>query len=383
MLRTLHASTIEFDDPEAAVEDILDQINLENLDENTIGIVTFPRVSLDAGVMEALSTALPFDTIGCTTIMNDLCGQADEDQIALMILTGDDVFFSCGVSSALSSNYEDAIAEMYKNTASTLEGAPAVGITFAPLLLDISADRMVRALDETAKSLPIFGTVALDYTDIIGKPQTYLNGNFYDNCMTFLLIGGNIKPQFFFAAIPENRFLKQKAVITAAEGNILKEVNGIKARTYLQSLGIIDEGKIESIPSVPLSIDVGDGSTPVARSIMGSTDEDDIICGGDMPVDAMLGVGFIDMNDVQNTAGKVAEQIVQSGAQNGALIISCLSRLVALDVNPMLETERINSVLDERIPHLLLYSAGELYPEIIDNRTYNKAHNGTIIACAF
>lgn len=383
MVRTLYASTLEFDDSQAAVEDILGQLDLKGLDANSVGIMTCPAESLKDEAIKALADALPFDLIGCTTLMSDLCGEWGEDQISLMVLTGDDIEFSCALSDQFDDNCEATIADLYESALSGLSTSPVMGLTFAPFMYLIGADRQVRALDKASGGLPIFGTVALNYSDKVEIAYTFVGGDYHEDRMALLLIGGSFDPKFFFASIPETRFLKQKAIITASDGNVLKEVNGINAMAHLETLGIADGNKIESIPLVPLSIDIGDGATPVARAILASTDEGHIICGGDMPIDAALGVGFIDRSDVQETAQQVAQEALDSGANNGVIIISCFSRLGALGLDTSLEFERVQSVLKGKVPYLMLYSAGELYPEIIDGKTYNKAHNDTMLACAF
>lgn len=383
MVNIVYASTFEFDDCTQAVEDILSQIDGKKLLAHSVGIVGCNIDYILSGTIKTLGERLPFEFIGGTTSINSMCGEFGEDQLSLLVLTSDGTSFSCGTTDSLIENPDEKIAATYARVASKLPEEPTMGIVIAPYLPAISGDDQIKALDKASGGIPFFGSVALDYAESMRDPRTICNGENYSECMTMLLLSGKPDPKFFFVAIPENHFLKQKAIITSSEKNILKAVNNMPAASYLESLGLVHEGYFDSIPSIPLSIDIGDGGSPVARAIFAVASEGEIVCGGEMPEGAALGIGSLDSRDVQDTAEKLARDILELGECEGALIFSCLSRNTALGLDTMLEIEKLHSVLGDKLPYLFMYSGGELYPDIVKGKVFNKAHNFTMIACVF
>lgn len=381
MLKTIPASTIEIDEPNEAVAEILDQIDFEALLDNSVGIVSCNLEYITNGSVEKLAEKLPFDILGSTTTISDICGEADENQLSLMVLTSDTLSFATGVSDALNDNNEEKISKTYDATVDRLKKKPSLGIFFAPFILDVSADDQLHSLDKVSDSIPLFGTVALDYVENVRDPRTIYNGKDYSDNMALLLIAGELNPLFFVESISEELFLKQKAIVTASQGNLLQEVNSIPAIEYLESLGLVKNGVLDNIPLVPLSVDVGDGGLPSARAIFAVTPDGAVICGGDMPKDATLGVGSFDAEDVKTTATHLAEKIKSSGSGRCALIFSCMGRNRALGLDPMHEIERIQAVLGTSIPYLFMYSGGEIYPDYVDGKPLNKALNDSIIGC--
>lgn len=381
MIKTVHAFTLEIDEPDEAIEEIIDQIESADLLANSIGILSCRLDFITNGTVKALCEKLPFDVLGSTTIISDMCGEADEYQLSLFVLTSDTVSFSSGVSRSLSQNTSANITELYETASKDLPSNPSFGLFFAPFMLEVSADMQLHALNEAAGDIPLFGTVALDYVENVRDPRTIYNGNDYTDCMSLMLIAGDINPQFFVENISEHLFLKQKAVVTSSEGSILKEVNNISAIEFLESLGLAKDGMLDSIPLVPLSVDVGDGGLPSARAIFAVTPDGSVICGGDMPEDSTLGVGSFDSEDVKATVTNLATNITQVENATCAIIFSCMGRNRALGLDPMHEIERVQTVIGDQIPYLFMYSAGEIFPDYIDGKPINKALNDSIIAC--
>ena len=68
-MQAFTASTFEIDDVQAAVAEILEQLQ-SRLCQNSVGIISCYAEFIDSGVVEALCNQLPFDVVGITTIAN-------------------------------------------------------------------------------------------------------------------------------------------------------------------------------------------------------------------------------------------------------------------------------------------------------------------------
>lgn len=384
MIKLLCASTIEIDDPNDAVEEVLDYIDMGSLLTSSVGIIGCNLEYITNGTVKKLCERLPFDIVGSTTYISDACGKADEYQLSLMILTSDTLSFATGATDPLVESPTQSIAKTYRHVAKNLPSEATFGIFVAPFMLELGADSQLKALNEASENIPLFGTVALDYIDSVRDPRTIHNGSDYADRLALLLVSGESEqPHFFVKSISDELFLKQKAVITASTGSILQEVNEIPAVEYLESLGLAKDGEIENIPIVPLSVDTGDGGHPAARAIFAVTPDGSVICGGDMPKNATLGVGTLESSDVQKTATELAKQIINIENSSGAIIFSCMGRNRALGLDPLHEIDQIQAVLGSSLPYLFMYSGGEIYPEIVQGKSLNKALNDSIIACIF
>lgn len=382
MLKLMNASTFEIDDPDIAVDELLEQLDLEDLAKNTIGIIGCNLEFQLNGTVSALCEQLPFETIGSTTYISDVSGEAGEDQLSLLVLSSDDISFTAGLSESMAEDPENCIKSLFAETAEKASSGPAMGFVVGPYLLNAIGDLQVRALDEASGGIPFFGTIALDFIEAVRDPRVIFNGEGYSDRMAMVLLSGDFKPQFFVEAISEKYFLKQQALITASQGNLLMEVNNMPAVNYLETLGLAKDGVIDNIPLIPLSIDIGDGGRPTTRAVFASTPEGYVICGGDMPEKAVLYVGAFEPDDVGDTAEKIARDASDVEGCSVVLLFSCMGRNRALGLDPHHEIERIQETLGDGVPYLFMYSAGEICPVTADGGLINKAHNDSIIACA-
>lgn len=382
MVRAFTAYTNEIDDEEIAVSEILEQIDITKLGKNSVGILTCYYEFIDTGVVKALSDKLPFDVIGCTTMGNAANGKYGHLALTLMVLTGDDVEFSAAVSVSLSDEQEIPLRNMYAAAAAKHEAKPAFIIAFMPLMYNIGGEVFLNILDDVS-NLPIFGTLAVDNTKDYHESKVFYNGETYVDSLSMVIVSGNVAPKFLIASLSDDKSLKQKAIITDSELNILKEVNGIPVVQYMQSLGLVNNGHIEGPSTIPFIVDFNDGTKPVIRAIFAQTPEGYAVCGGVMPIKSTLSIGSLDYNDVMDTTCKIMQEIFEYRQAGSALLLfSCVGRNYALGVKTTDEMEKVIDTLGESIPYQLTYSGGEICPLYdSDGKLKNRFHNDTIIAC--
>ncbi|MDR1695957.1 MAG: FIST C-terminal domain-containing protein [Endomicrobium sp.] len=386
MIRTLTAHTSELDDVNVAVSEILEQLDLDkNLLKNSAGAISCYSEFIDAGIVAALTEKLPFDVIGATTLGVTVPGGVGQLMLSVTVFTSDDIIFSCAVSEPLKHEaYKQQLNEAYLKAASALPGKPSMMFVFAPLTFNVAGDYMVKTLDEISAGIPIFGTLAVDHTQDYSTARTIFNGKTYPDALSMMLIYGDVEPVFSIASVSDEKILGQKAIITEAEDNVLKGVNGMSVIDYLQSIGLAPNRQIEGLNAIPFIIDFNDGTKPATRAIFAITPEGNAVCGGVMPVNATLGIGSLDHDEVLATTKKASEEILARQKKNGAFIFSCIVRNLILGFDVLAEMDVVQNTMNGKIPFAMSYSGGEICPVYNEEgKLVNRFHNDTIVTCLF
>ncbi len=383
MLDAYTAFTSEIDEVDAAVEEILSQLDLSSLRQNSVGILSCYSEFIDSGVVAALSARLPFPIVGTTTLATAVNGGSGQLVLALLVLTGEGVRFSAAVSGSLKDDMAGPVTEAYESAARQLPGPPALVLTFAPLMYYYAGDQYVELLGRLSGGAPCFGTLAVDHTADYGQSQTIFGANAYRDALALVLVQGDVAPAFFVGSLSEGVIRKQTAVVTASEGNILQGVNGVTVAEYLETIGLAKGGQIvKGYNSIPFIIDYNDGTQPIARALFAITPEGYGVCGGLMPVGSTLSIGALDRGDVMSVASDVLQRALSSGRHSAALIYSCIGRNLALGVDTLAEAEQSQAQLSGRLPFLYSYSGGEICPVTGEaGSLQNRFHNITFVAC--
>jgi hypothetical protein len=386
MIKTLTACTLEIDNVEKAVSEILSQLDIgKNLLKNSAGIISCYSEFLETGVVKALSEKLPFDIIGCTTLSGCVQDVSSRLMLSIAVVTSNDASFSCVSSEPLSPDtFKKSVADAYNKALSRLERKPAMIFACSPLFFNIAGDNVVEAIDEVSGGVPLFGTLAVDHTKDYHTAQTIFNNSASFNSLSMLLIAGDVKPSFSVASMLDAKIMSQKAIITKSRDNILMEVNNMSVLDYMRSIGLASSGKIEGLTSIPFTIDFNDGSKPVVRAIFAMTPEGYAVCGGSMPVNTTLGVGSVDHDDVILTARNSMEKLPLGANYGGLFIFSCVARNNALGFDVSAEMDTVQNAVGGKTPFVMSYSGGEICP-VYDGsgKLINRFHNETIITCLF
>lgn len=384
-MRTLTAFTWEIDDVDIAVGELLEQLDIENnLEANSAGIITCYPEFLETGVVAALREKLPFDILGCTTLGNATQKEVGQLMLCLYVITGDDISFSAAMSEPIGADTQGAIKRMYDKALQGLGASPVMMFSFLPLVFNVAGDVIVSALDKCSGGLPNFGTTCVDHTNDYSLAKTIYNKEACKDTVSILLVAGDIAPTFFVESVSQSKVMKQSAIITASEGNLLQAVNGISAMEYMQSIGLAKNNQIEGINSIPFLIRYAENTKPIARAIFAFTPEGYAVCGGEMPVNATLLVGSLDHDEVIATARDVTSAVAETKKQGGLLAFSCVARNIALGLETTDELQVVMQDLHARMPYQMSYSGGEICPVQDENGNLtNRFHNDTIVACLF
>jgi hypothetical protein len=383
MIKMLTAFTEEIDDTEAAISDILGQLDLDNnLLANSAGILHCSCDFDESAVIRELCARLPFDVVGCTSVSVQVTGMMSQIALTLSVLTSDEVRFVSGVSGPIADDMVGPVTELYEKVMGGLTEKPAMIMPFIPFMTDIGGDEFIEELDRLSRNkVPAFGTLAISIEEDFSRAYTIYNGELHTNSLVLLGLIGSVEPLFFSASVAEKNILKQKAVVTGVRKNMLYTVNNMPALEYLESIGLAQGGKISTFESMPFVVSMPDGSM-LTRAYIASTPDGAIIMCGSIPAGSTLAVATMGAGDVvSSTAEKVKETLDGSGGRN-ILIYSCAARNWALGTKVMAEHEAVDQCIGDTVPFQFAYSGGEIFPEFFeDGHISNHLQNDTIILC--
>jgi hypothetical protein len=383
-MKALYAHTSEIDDPEAAAADIIAQLDLQHHAlKNSVGLVSCYAEFVSSGVIAALAGALPFPMAGITTIAAASNAEKGEMSLFLTVLTAEDAEFVTGVTGPISGEDEGPFRAAWEQTGAERPGKPALMLSFAPLLMNAAADFYVEVWTDITGGVPNFGTLAVDHNQDYHESQTILGDGAWRDRYVFVLCYGKLEPQFFIGGISEEKAFREKGVVTASQGNLLKEVNGGSVGDYLTGLGLNRDaqGNLVGINSYPFILDFNDGTQPIIRVMFAVTPDGSAVCGGKMPVGATLTVGTISGDEVLRTSAEILTTARKAAGGRVMLIFSCIGRYLAQGFNTTAEMDKTREILGES-PFSLAYSGGELCPvHGKDGGLTNRSHNDTMVIC--
>lgn len=385
MIKTLTAYTLEVDDPEQAVKEILEQLDLDKtLLTNSVGIVTCYADFLHTGVVKALCDRLPFEVVGVTTLGAATEQAADTVILTLAVLTSDEISFAAGLTDSLAETQEKPIRDAVSQAMNRLPDKPSLGLLYVPMLAHVGGEKLVRITSQVTGEVPLFGTLTCDHNFDFHDSHTIYNGQHYRDRMAMVFMSGPVRFKFMTISIPEDNIRKESAVITESEGNVVKRVNDAPVLDYLKSIGLSPQDGLEGSKYIPIILNYNDGTPPVARCFYMITPEGFAACGGDMPVNATLALGHMEYDDVIRSADQLLTKIGDPAQYSGMLMISCIVRSVTLGIDQMAEARNILASMRNNTPYQLCYSGGEICPVYKENGlTANRFHNFSFAVCLF
>jgi hypothetical protein len=384
MIKMLNACTAEIDDADAAVTEILEQLDLDKRKlKNAVGIIACFNEFIDTGVVKALCGALPFEVVGCTTLGNASRGECGLELLSISVLTSDDVSFSTVHSGRLSpENLEKPIAEAYERVRGGKK--PDFILAYPPLMRVVGGSVIFNVINRVCGGIPLYGTLSCDHSLDFSGSYVIHNGEAHKDTAAMILMFGPVNPRFFVTSIPERDIQKQYGVITESDGVILKRINNIPVLDYLAGLGLVKNGNIEAVGTIPLMVKYNDGTKPVALALYSVTPEGYFICGGEMPVNAAVSIGTMSYGGILETAESMVSEVLKLKGLNGVLMYPCLSRNLLLGANSDDEMQRIIDTIGQDIPYQVCYAGGEICPLLDgDKKLVNHFHNNTFTLCAF
>ena len=379
MVKLLTAHTLEADELEVALAEILEQLDLENnCLKNSAGFLFCHPDFTSTNVAQGIAAALPFEVVGATTVCNLTQGLQDLTGLSVSVITSDTVEFTAASLSGCQT--EEDVVKIYKQASVGRSGVPSIIFPFASNV--ISSDLAVNVLDKlTDGQTPLFGSNVIANTTDTSRSGALHNGLTIHDGLVILVAWGELEAKFFVSEIEKNPLQKQLAVITKVNANIIMSINGFPPIEYLESIGISREQADGNLQTVPFVIDSRDGTKPIMRGTYGITDEGYIIASGIIPENATITVGSLGEDDVAHITAKTLENVLSSGKSTGLLIFPCVSHFWVAESTAL---EIKQSEIEGVIPYHIFYSGGEICPIYdSDGKMSNRLHSFTCIACSF
>jgi hypothetical protein len=383
MIRLLTAFTFEIDDPRLAAEEIRKQLDTEDsLLKNSVGLLFCSLDFINSGAAEAVSKALPFETIGCTTHGITVPGAMSEVMLTAAVLTSGDVFFETGVSDSLEEDGEGRIRELYKRLSGSPESSPSLMFVCHSNPKYLSGDRVMNILDHASGGTPVFGTNALDETFGSRTPMIIHNGKAYaDRTAILSIYGGVPESRFTIKALPATNFYSQPALVTGARDNKLISINNMSAVEFMEKTGIISEGKIHSAYGFPLLVNNNDG-TGLKSCAIHSIEEGGVLhCGSVIAKGASLQLVNQMREEVLRSSEEFLESIKKENDKKAHLIFSCFGRSA-----PLVDLKDEMTLFQKNMEgtYVFIYSGGEFCPVYAgQGGIRNRFHQFSIISLSF
>jgi hypothetical protein len=417
MIKILNVYTQELDDPEKAVREILEPLDIKNsLLKNSVALLFCHVKFIETGVAEAVYKSLPFDVVGCTSLYFGLptivgtpaaAGSASDyadvsaidggDILTVTILTSDDIGFTVGVSVPLNEkNVEECVYEVYQRTAFSPgekpAEPPALVFAFPPTITMLSGDVTTAALYRACGGIPVFGSLALDINTHIEHPKTIFKAagqasgesGAFDDRMALLLFRGPVKPRFFHSSFPEKSILPWDAVITEAAGNRIISINNSPALSFIRNLGFFTNDIQDRFLVYPLVVEYPNNETNVVV-LQDISPEGHLMCSMNVQAGGILNMGAITADSVLESAKVIAQGLKNDGSGTGFIMFSCFLRNVVLGGSSQAEFELVRRELGGHSGSwLFLNSGGELCPVYTEKgELVNRFHQFALIACQF
>jgi hypothetical protein len=385
MIRILSAYTREIDDIEISVAEILKQLDLgKRLLRNSVGILAFHPEFLETGAVQAVSAALPFDSIGGTTsnvAVAGVMGGLGEPMLAVTVLTSDDITFRAGPSGAIGSAPQAPIRELYSRLVPLSAEKPSLLFMLAPVMDGVGGDDIIEALDAVSGGAPLFGALASCHQPDLAGVSICWNGLPHVDALALIALFGDVRPEFDMLFIPDEKVLRQKSIVTRAVGNRIEEINGLVPIDYLERIGLAENGNVVGMSAIPFVLALSDGSR-VVRSAYKTTEEGHVLSFGSIPEGARIGFSSCSGDFIIRSAREIAARIAASRAGGNALMFSCNGRQWSIGAKADAEISEVVRSLNDSLAYQFSYSVGEFCPvRNQDGRLVNRFHNFSIIAC--
>lgn len=383
MLSILTAYTLEADDGAYALQEVLQQLNLEKRGKkHTAGLIYCHPDFVEGGVAHILAEALPFEVVGCTVAYNMIDGMDAPLMLNVTVFTSDDVEFATMRADGL--ERPDAIEKGYHDATGGGVNQPSLIIPFFPLAMPVGAESLLDAFDRASGGVPLFGTLAFDSSTGYQRWQVLYQGEASRDIVSALFFFGDVQPGFYLASMSEMHTQKERAAITKSRDNTLMEVNHMPLVKYLEGLGFSKAESIQQLVGVPFVLNHGDGSKATARAMHTFTPEGYAVCSGTMPENATLSLGSLTYGDILRMTEEALKAALASGKTAGMLLHPCGSHYMVMGVDAQDQKETVTRLIPPEIPFQMAYSGGEICP-VVDGQGHlkNRFHGYTFAVCAF
>lgn len=387
------AYTEEIDDLEQAASEIFDQVKNFKLHKNSLGILFFEEETDYPELYRQLSAKWDFPIVGCTAMAMLLGREGVRNLgISFMIMSGDDCFFSVGITDDFNINdYKEKIENTYRSLEAALPDRPKLVLTFGEMVqedIHVDADYVLEELDRLSGHIPVYGAIASDGFSF-GRYRIFCNDQIRKHGQLIVLISGNVEPKFYHINSINNKATSSFRV-TESKRNIVYRLG---QDTFVDMLRKQDMNVDKNMvlgdyilsPFVAIKEYPNGDHVEVARTLS-YLDQNVGSAGflGSIPEDAVMSVAIISRADVQTSVARGFDQVYEdirnsNGRYKTILCSTCCARFIALGSDTDAEAKAYQTRLPEDVSLIGIYSYGEFCPVkgSITGQRYNFFHNFT------
>lgn len=367
----------------------LASLKLEN-SHDAFGFISCSPDTDYAEMIKTLKESMPLTLLGGTSLGNPFDNSGDAFGTSLAFVGKQGVKTATAVSMPLTpDNRTEAIADLYTRCADVLGEKPKLLLVFIPVVANLFMDSLTEELFRAAGDIPVFGTmVSTDFDS--DRFAVFANGECYTDRIAMVALGGNVQPVFGVgkeATIPSDYI----PVITEAEGNVIRKVDGIPFGDYLKKFDI-DASSIAEIPvSVRLFSQDGDRNEQRLTILVKLGDDKSGIMGNTVRVGDGIGLGYLSRSNIEHSTATCLNQLttgMRKREKEGyrfamILAVSCVNRYYT-DNSNLLEADMMGKELPEETSTFGMYGSGEICPVFAaDGVMHNQQHSQALVMCAF
>jgi hypothetical protein len=393
------ASTREIDDPELAVEEILEQLNLpENQLANAIGLVAMFGEFYDTGVYSAVAEALPFPCVGYSSSFQGANGEAGDILLSVVMMTSDENTFSVFKMTHMDTFHDkDGTYKACKEMADAAfaVGKPSLLMPYWAMNEFVSNDDMLALMDEAFEQIPMYGSVM--FTSESGQFVGFTcvnNEEKMESGMVMVAVYGDLSPNFMVVSgINESVKLTRPAEVTKAISNTLYMINNITTLEYLRKVGAMDDSfNSESLWVLPALVENKETGTSKVRAFLGFSPDDPeaLYATGNIDQGSIVTFSQLDAAATNASALSAFQKVVDAGA-DCFLGLSCVARSWANNADYLLEFENLSKLYEtvkeetgKTLNYQIINSGGEICPIPDKNgKLVNALHNYSLAICYF
>ncbi|MCR5735857.1 MAG: FIST C-terminal domain-containing protein [Lachnospiraceae bacterium] len=372
-MRSFQAFTREVDDIELAVSELKAGLDPSQFQKNTCGVV-FCGFEPDMDeLVKALNEAFDFPFFGCTGIGIFSTEGYSQSSISLLVLTGDDVEFSVGMTEDILGS-DDVIhfADTYRACRQQLKGDDRLIFTYVPWLNNVMFDDIVSLLDEESHQVPVYGGIASDGWTF-DATYVFTNKGASQTAGVMMVLAGNVNPVF---TIEHSTTLTTNLhkVVTKAEGTVVYELDGKPVTDFIREMGLITDktSVILDYLGTPFlaTQKTKDGDEIDTLRCLGVIDHEKQSCGyiGRIDEGSELNMVLISKEDIEKSVKTAFDEILEriSGTQDykysSIFCSSCAARYCLLVADKNAEGRAFVGRLPEGVNVQGVYIYGEFCP---------------------
>ncbi|MDL2219529.1 FIST C-terminal domain-containing protein [Ruminococcaceae bacterium OttesenSCG-928-O06] len=389
MIQAAVAHTFEIDEAAVALAEVCSQLDEQLvLRRHTVGILQCDPEFIASGVVAQLCRRLGFPVVGGTTAGQATAAAAGTLMLTLLVLTSDDVEFVPARTEGLAGDLFGAVERSYQKAAEGRKEAPKLVLAFPPILEAYAGDWYVEAFERQCGRVPVFGSLAVDDAiTVYDHCATVHNGEALAEEMAYLLLYGEVIPRFFIATAPAESALPEKGVITRAAGNVVYEINGMRAIDFFERVGLAQGGVLRrGVDFVPFLMTVpgedGQNERPFVRALIRFNEDGSATCRGTMYEGAAFTIASNAGADVIASTLDTVTRLNGEEDVQAVLLFSCIVRRITLGADSLQELKQVRQRIGLDVPYMMSYSGGEIAPTALhEDGAVNRFHNYSFIAC--